>query len=185
MFCSQCGTRLLSTARYCEECGTSIVSNTPSASSLSLANSGALAGSLHVAPQINVTVSGTVPTQPAPRRGVLAPPSLRSVGWWGIMGLWSLVALAFTGSIRMSILLVSLLLLVSLVNRALWSLRTHFDAATQQGGFGFLLGSSGLLLGSSGLVLIAWAHRVAPYIWLAATFWLLDLLWLYGVRRRL
>ena len=199
MFCSLCGTRLSATARYCEECGTPVARNAPAAPSCSLR---APAGSLHVSPLINVTVTGAAPAQPMPARAVLVLPSPRQVGWWGIVGLWSVASLAFTGNIRLSVLLLGTLLVVGLVNRLLWSLRPRLGPAGQQGGLWFLVGSSGLLLGGAGFALMAWARFVAPYIlwyqyygvlgrhgivlgfFLVATFWLLDMLWLYSARHR-
>ncbi len=198
MFCSQCGTRLSATARYCEECGTLIAHNAPAAPSGNLRTP---AGSLHVSPLINVTVTGAAPAQPMPARAVLVLPSPRQVGWWGIVGLWSVASLAITGNIRLSVLLLGTLLVVGLVNRLLWSPRLRFGATGQQGGLWFLGGSSGLLLGGAGCALIMWARHVSPYLWsyhyygllgdhaiglsffLVATFWLLDVLWLYGARR--
>ncbi len=196
MYCSQCGTPLSLTARYCEECGTPIARNAPSDSL------GAPAGSLHVSPLINVIVTGAAPAQVAAPRGVLVLPSPRLVSWWGIVGLWSVASLAFTGNIRLSVLLLGTLLLVGLVNRLLWSPRPRFGAAGQQGGLWALVGRSGLLLGGAGFALITWARHVSPYLWsyqyygllgrhgivlgffLVATFWLLDVLWLYSARRR-
>ncbi len=197
MFCSQCGTRLSATARYCEECGTPIARNAPSDSL------GAPAGSLHISPLINVTVAGTAPAQPVPTRGVLVLPSPRQVGWWGIVGLWSAATFAFTGSTHLSMLLLGALLLVSLVNRLLWWLRPRLGAAGRQGGLWFLVAGSGLLLGGAGFALMAWARFVDPsyILWyqyygllgrrgivldffLVATFWLLDVLWLYSARRQ-
>lgn len=199
MFCSQCGTRLSATARYCEECGTPVARNAPAAPSGSLR---VPAGSLHVSPLINVNVTGAAPAQVAAPRGVLVRPSLYRLGWWSIVGLWSVASLAFTGNIRISVLLVGMLLVIGMVNRLLWPLRTRFGLASQLGGLWFLVGSSGLLLGGAGFALMAWVRFVAPYMWsynyygaigrhdialgflLVATFWLLDVLWLYNARRR-
>jgi len=80
------------------------------------------------------------------------------------VGLWSVASLAFTGNIRLSVLLLGTLLVVGLVNRLLWSPRPRLGAAGQQGGLWFLVGSSGLLLGGAGFALIMWARYFAPYI---------------------
>ena len=152
MFCSQCGTRLSATARYCEECGTPIARNAPAAPSGSLR---APAGSLHIAPLINVTVAGAAPAQPVPtRRGVLALPSPRLVGWCAAVGLWTAATFAFTGSIRLNAMLLGMLLVVTLVNRLLWPLLLRSSSINHQGSLWWTLSRGSVLMGVSYLCVV-------------------------------